>query len=100
MNIEAEIINSTTINISWTPLENINGYVVIYAEANTSFINHDVHDNSSILLSGLSQDSVYHVTVFAYNDLLSDFTAITVVFEGELSEFFIFILSIIIHLSL
>ena len=89
MNIEAEIINSTTINISWTPLENISGYVV-YAEANTSFISHHVHDNSSILLSGLSQDSVYHVTVFAYNDLLSDFTAITVVFEGELSEFFHF----------
>ena len=87
MNVEAEIINSTTINISWTRLKNTNGYVVSYAKANTTFIN---HDSSSILLSGLSQDSVYHVAVFAYNDLLSDFTAITVVFEGELLEFFIF----------
>ena len=91
MNVEAEIISAATMNISWTPLKNTNGYVVIYAEANTSFINHDVHDSSSILLSGLSQDSVYHVAVFAYNDLLSDFTAITVIFEGELSSFLIYI---------
>ena len=65
------IVSSSSITVSWSPpVGGADGYVILYIAEGVSNIV-EVGDQTSSLLTGLSEGQLYTIRVFAFKDLPS-----------------------------
>ena len=89
--VAVSINSSSSITVSWsTPVGGADGYVIIYStsaegsSASTQLVERG--NQTSSLLTGLSEGHLYNVRVFAYKDLpslLSDLVQVMLIIDGE-----------------
>ena len=73
-NVIVSINSSSSITVSWSPpLGGAGGYVILYSAEGASNMTQLVEggDQTSSLLTGLSEGQLYTIRVFAYKDLPS-----------------------------
>ena len=72
--VAVSIVSSSSITVSWSPpVGGADGYVILYSAEGTSNMTQLVEggDLTSSLLTGLSEEQLYTIRVFAFNDLPS-----------------------------
>ena len=81
------INSSSSITVSWSPpVRGADGYVILYCDKGASNMTQLVEggDQTSSLLTGLSEGQLYTIRVFAYKDLPSLLSeAVTVRIDGK-----------------
>ena len=69
-NLSATILSSSSINVSWTSVSNISGYIIHYSPNEHPRLKNR-SDTSSVVLYGLSNGTIYNISVYSYKDLPS-----------------------------
>ena len=87
----ASINSSSSIGVSWSPpVGGADGYVILYSTEESSNMTQLVEgeNQTSLLLSNLSEGYLYTIRVFAYNDLPSLLShPVEVMLDGKIYSF-------------
>ena len=68
-NIQAYILNETSINVNWTVSSGVNGYVIVFIDS-TGNRNAISTTETEIVISNLPLNT-FNISVYSYEDILS-----------------------------
>ena len=72
LNVLAMVQSLSNISVSWSPpVGGADGYIILYSAEGASNKTKEVEDQTSSLLTGLSEGQLYTISVFAYKNLNS-----------------------------